>query len=351
LVNTLSHLGIGLLLASFAGLEGRQKKIVIFLAILPDLDFIGSMMFWLINGSLDHQMHNLLFYLLEHREFMHSILFIFLTILAVYYYERNRKFTLIAGMAIFSHFYLDYATSWKMRPFFPLDSTSSIMGSMDFFDPVVTVISFVPIFFVLWDKFGRKSKEKENISRPFEKKYNRQSRTKLNNIMIMILVLWCILTPLSKAILVNHISEIEGHDISYQNSYPRSTGIFVSAYTYNQTHYKILESSYFSGIKQSAFIPKIKGNEDGNASVYVRRAKELYDTSLPREIDYPVYNVSTNDSSVTVTINDARISYINYWAYFKTDYTFIFNKNNEEYTAYIQRQMGKKELAARNYFE
>ena len=34
--------------------------------------------------------------------------------------------------------------------------------------------------------------------------------------------------------------------------------------------------------------------------------------------DYPVYNVSENNGSVTVVLNDARNPYVRYWAYFET---------------------------------
>ena len=352
MVNTLSHFGIGLLIASLAKLEGRQKKLVLFLAILPDLDFISSIVFRLIDGRLDHQMHNLLFYLLEHREFMHSFLFIFLVLLAVHYYERNVKFTLVSGAAIFSHFYLDYATSWKMRPFFPFDTSSSIMGSMDFFDPVVTIISFIPIYLLLHDRYKESKKDDKKTRDLFNanKKYPIQNRIKLNQFMIIILVLWCVLTPVSKSLLINHISEMEGTDISYQNSYPKSFGTFVSAYSYNQTHYKIMESGYVSGMKKTMFIPKITGDENKN-DFYVQRAKELYATSLPGEIDYPVYNVSSNENFITVSLSDARNPYTLYWAYFKTDYIFVFDRHSDDYSPYIRRQMDKEEPLAKNWFE
>ncbi|WP_406662100.1 metal-dependent hydrolase [Methanolobus sp. ZRKC3] len=352
MVNTLSHLGIGLLIASFAGLEGRQKKIVAFFAILPDLDFLATALFTLIDGRLTHQMHNLLFYFLGHREFMHSILFTLLVILGLWYYQRDRKLTLVAGAAIFLHLYLDYATSWKMRPLFPLDTGSSIMGSIFFFDPVVTIISFIPIYFLLLDQL-RKKRKNGNLRNEVKKELNDagQKRVKLNKALLIVFVLWCVLTPFSKALLVNHISEIEGHDISYQNSYPISPGVFLSAYSYNQTHYKILESNYWSGIEQAIFIPKVVTDGSGEDSPYVQRAKRLYDASLPKEIDYVVYNVSTNENNVTVTLSDARTSYVRYWAYFKTDYIFVFNRDNEDYSPYIRRQMGNEELVAKNWFE
>ena len=349
MVNILSHLGIGLLIASFAGLEGRQKKIVVFLAILPDLDLIFNAIFTLINGSLTHQMHNMLFYLMGHREFTHSIMFILLIIFAVWYYERDGKFTLVAGASIFSHFYLDYATSWKVRPLFPFSTESSIMGSINFFDPVITVVSLIPIYFLLINRLKGNGK----FRNMFENKnsYSLSSQTKLNRALVLIFIIWCVLTPFSKALLVDHVSQIEEHEISYQDSYPISPGSFLSSYSYNQTHYKTLEFNYWSGIEQSMFIPKIIVDDNTDESFYVQRAKGLYDSSLPREIDYLVYNVSTDENNVIVTLSDARNPYVMSWAYFKTEYTFVFSRNSDEYTAYIKRQMGETERLPMNWFE
>jgi len=39
MVNTLSHLGIGLLIALALGYKGKKREILAFLAILPDMDF------------------------------------------------------------------------------------------------------------------------------------------------------------------------------------------------------------------------------------------------------------------------------------------------------------------------
>lgn len=349
MVNTLSHLGIGLLIASFAGLEGRQKKIVVFLAILPDLDFIFNAIYTLINGSLSHQLHNMLFYLMGHREFMHSILFILLIVFAVWYHERDRKLTLVAGVAIFSHFYLDYATSWKIRPLFPFSTESSIMGSIDFFDPVITVVSFIPIYFLLLSRL----KENGKFRNMFENKlnYSVPNQMKLNRSLVLIFVFWCILTPFSKGLLVDHVSQIEEHDISYEDSYPISPGSFLSSYSYNQTHYKTLEFNYWSGIEQSMFIPKIIVDGNTDELFYVQRAKGLYDTSLPKEIDYLVYNVSTDEDNVIVILSDARNPYVMSWAYFKTEYTFVFSRSGDEYTAYIKKQMGETERLPMNWFE
>jgi len=45
MVNTLSHLGVGLLIALALGFKGKKRNVVAFLSILPDLDFIPYTLF------------------------------------------------------------------------------------------------------------------------------------------------------------------------------------------------------------------------------------------------------------------------------------------------------------------
>ncbi|WP_269851275.1 metal-dependent hydrolase [Methanosarcina horonobensis] len=49
---------------------------------------------------------------------MHSILFILLVTLFIWLRTKDRLFTAAGFAAILSHSYLDYATSWKMRPLY-----------------------------------------------------------------------------------------------------------------------------------------------------------------------------------------------------------------------------------------
>ena len=83
MVNSLSHLGIGLLIALALGFKGKKRNILAFLSILPDLDFIPYSLFVLVSSSVSHETRNQLFYLSGHREFMHSILFILLVTLFI----------------------------------------------------------------------------------------------------------------------------------------------------------------------------------------------------------------------------------------------------------------------------
>ena len=372
MVNTLSHLGIGLLIASVAGLNSRQIKIVALMAILPDLDFILNALFLAIDGHLDHQMYNILYYLMGHREFMHSLIFALAVTLYVRYREKDRMLTIASGAAILSHVYLDYVTSWKMRPFFPFINETSTIGAIDFFDPVVTVISFIPIFYIL---AGRVRDSKNNVSpnslnngdNP-SSKVNGHIRSLLQGNgswltgiskgehrilyrkLLIIFVIWCAINPLAKAVLISDIERAEGHDISYQDSYPISPGIFLSAYEFNETAYRIFTFSYWSGVEEERSVEKCYC--DRNSSVpYLQRAQFLYNSSLPGEVDYPVYNVSTYDSNVTVVLSDARNPLAQYWAYFKTEYVFVFDTDSENYVVYVKRNYQYTEPMPKAMFE
>jgi inner membrane protein len=119
MVNTLSHLGIGVLIALVLGFKGRKRDVLAFLSILPDLDFIPYALFMLVSDSASHETRNQLFYLFGHREFMHSVFFILLVTLLVWLKTKERLFTAAGFAALFSHSYLDYVTNWKVRPLYP----------------------------------------------------------------------------------------------------------------------------------------------------------------------------------------------------------------------------------------
>ncbi|WP_292466188.1 metal-dependent hydrolase [Methanolobus sp.] len=340
MVNTLSHLGIGLLIASVVGLSNRQIKIVALMAILPDLDFTLNVLLLAIDQNLSHQTYNNMYYLMGHREFMHSIIFVSLVVVYIWFKERNRVLTIASGAAIFSHIYLDYVTSWKMRPFFPFITDASTIGALDFFDPVVTVISFVPIFYILAGRAKNNGVEKDRNN--WFQSLTTGRHEKLYRHLLIVITIWCLLNPVTKVFLVANIEETEGHNISYQDSYPIAPGRFLSAYIYNDTHYRIFTSSYLSGIEKSRLV-RIYPNNESTSISYMTRAKTLYDSSLPGEVDYPVYNISVSNTNVTVTISDARNPYVDYWAYFKAEYVFVFDTETENYQVYLKRndQFGK----------
>jgi len=255
---------------------------------------------------------------------------------------KDRLFTAAGFAAVFSHSYLDYATSWKMRPLYPFSTDASIMGAVYVFDPLANILPLLPLFILLVGYM--KSRRKWNGK--FDKfcTFVTNNRSRLYTALVVVLLVWLTVLPIAKIFLVYQISEVEGAKISYQDTYPSSFGKFLTAYPYNSTHYKVLEVSYWSGIEKSEYIEKI--NITGNipdASAYVERAGRLYSTAVPQEIDYPVYNVSEKNGSVTVGLSDARDSYVKYWAYFKTIYRFVFDTESGEYVVYASAQGGKRE--------
>jgi inner membrane protein len=352
MVNTLSHLGIGLLIASFAGLTGRKRAIVAFMAVLPDMDFFLDGLLTLFGGIISHELYNQLYYFMGHREFMHSLLFIFFISFALWFYSKDRIFALAGFASIFSHVYLDYATNWKMRPLYPFFQEPSIMGSMDSLDPVITLISFVPLYFLAVELLKDRDFHKQWMERRWSSIL--ENRVKIEKGLILLLVFWCVLTPISKAILVDHISEKEGYDISYQNTYPKSFGVFLSAYQYNQTHYKLLETSYWSGIERSMYVPAVIVLENAGGddlSTYMQYSTDIYSSSPFQEIDYPVYIISSNEDLVTVMLVDARNPFALYWTYFRTEYVFEFAKDTDEFTAYSRRFTDQRTEVNGNWFE
>jgi len=349
MVNTLSHLGIGVLIALVLGFKGKKRDALAFLSILPDLDFIPYALFVLVSGSVSHETRNQLFYLFGHREFMHSVFFILLVTLLIWLKIKDRLFTAAGFAAIFSHSYLDYATNWKMRPLYPLSKDASIMRAVYFFDPLANILPLLPLLIVLIGYM--KSRGKWNGIFCNLCTFVTKNRSKIYTSLAVVLLVWLTVLPIAKILLVNHISEAEGAKISYQDAYPSSFGKFLAAYSYNSTHYKILEVSYWSGIEKSEYIEKINvtGNVP-NASAYVERAGRLYSTAVPQEIDYPAYDVSEEDGSITVVMNDARDLYVRHWAYFKTAYRFVFDEKSGKFAAYSSAQGGKEKKLPENRF-
>lgn len=349
MVNTLSHLGVGLLIALALGFTGKKRNILAFLSILPDLDFIPYILFVLVSGSVSHETRNQLFYLFGHRELMHSILFILLVTLLIWLKTKDRLFTAAGFAAIFSHVYLDYATSWKMRPLYPFSTDTSIMGAVYFFDPLANILPLLPLFILLVGYM--KSRGKWNGKFNNFCSFVTKNRSKFYTVLVAVLLVWLAVLPVAKIFLVDQLSEAEGTNISYQDTYPSSVGEFLTAYTYNSTHYKIMEISYWPGIEKSEYIKKI--NVTGNipdASAYVKRAAKLYSTAVPQDLDYPAYDVSEENGSVTVGLSDARDPYVKSWAYFKTVYRFVFDPESGKYVAYASMQGGKENILGENYF-
>ncbi|MGB9929780.1 MAG: metal-dependent hydrolase [Methanosarcina sp.] len=142
MVNTLSHIGVGLLLSYALGLKGKKRLGLVFLSLLPDLDYFTYSIFTLISGSVSHEARNQLFYLLGHREFTHSIFFALLIALFIWIKTKDKTFTLGGFQAIFLHTLLDITTTSKMRIFYPFNIEASALRAIYSLDPV---INFLPL--------------------------------------------------------------------------------------------------------------------------------------------------------------------------------------------------------------
>jgi inner membrane protein len=126
---------------------------------------------------------------------------------------------------------------------------------------------------------------------------------------------------------------------------------FITAYSFNSTHYKVLEVSYLKGIKRSEYVEiiSVKGNIP-DAPTYIERARRLYQNGVIQEIDYPVYSVSEKNGYVTVTLSDARNPYFEDWAFFKSFYKFVFDTTDENYKVNASIQGDQEEELSRNWF-
>jgi len=349
MVNTISHLGVGVLIALALGLKGNKLRAVAFLSVFPDLDYILYLAFISINNNLSHEIRNQLFYLFGHREFTHSFLFISLVTFLIWIKTKDWFFAIGGFQSLFFHSYLDYVTSWKMRPLYPFSTHASVMGAVYFFDPLLNLLPLLPLIIVIVVNRGHRGKLKGKLKDVFT--VVARVDDKIYASLIFVLLFWLIFMPVSKAFLINYISEAEEAEISYQNTYPESMNRFITAYSFNSTHYKVLQISYLSGIERGEYVEKVSVNGDfPDADAYIKNAEKLYREGVPQEIDYPVYSVSENNSSVIVFLSDARNPYFEKWAYFKSYYMFIFNKENEEYEVYASVQGGSEEKLSRNWF-
>lgn len=255
MVNVISHMGVGFLIALALSLKGNKLKSVVFLSMLPDLDYIFYSVFFFANNSLSPEVRNQFFYLIGHREFMHSILFIVLVTFFIWFKTKDWLFTVGGFQSLFFHSYLDYVTSWKMRPFYPFSKDTSIMGAVYFFDPLLNLLPLLPFFIAILGNLNHMGKIKGKLNGFYISISNLDD--KLYASLILLLFVWLIFMPVSKAFLINHVSSTEEAEIGYQSTYPESMNKFLTAYSYNSTHYKVLEISYLSGIEKSSYVEKI----------------------------------------------------------------------------------------------
>jgi len=419
MVNTFSHLGIGLLLSYALGLKGRKRLVLLFLSLLPDLDYFTYSIFTLVSGNVSHEARNQLFYLFGHRELTHSIFFAFLVALFIWVKTKDRRFTFGGFQAVFLHILLDYTTSAKMRPFYPFSTDESALRAIYPFDPILNFLPLLPLFIVAGEYVKNRNKwkieNKVNLNvdiwgiktiyakaigakaidakaiyakaiyakaiyakaiyakaigvkaidakaiGTWSRKLNRltsshgfvnRNERKLYVSIILVLLLWTTVFPIAKIFLINYVSEKEGTRISYKNTYPVSIGKFLAVYPYSDTHYKLLEVSYWSGIKKSFYVEKVSvTGEVPDAQAYAEKAGKLYSASVPQAIDYPVYSVSEEKGLVTVILSDARNPYVDKWPYFDTVYRFVFDRKSGEYEVYESHYGRPEKKLDKNYFE
>lgn len=383
MVNTLSHIGIGLLLAHILGLKGRKRLGLVLLSIIPDFDYFTYSLFTLISDGVSHEVRNQLFYLLGHREFTHSFFFALAVALFIWLKTKDRTFTSGGFFAVFLHIFLDYTTSAKMRPFYPFSTNESALRAIYPFDPVVNIIPLLPLFIVAaeyiknrdrwniknrgswnvkgWDRWSIKNRDilnrklseltKSNGLNMFHGFVNRHEG-KLYASFIIVLLIWTTMFPIAKVFLIDRISRAEGTEISYNDTYPVSVGKFLAVYSFNETHYKLLEASYWAGVEKSFYVEKVTVTGDvPDASMYAERAGNLYNNLVPQAIDYPVYSVSEKDGYVTVVLSDVRNPYVKNWPYFDTVYRFVFDRESGEYEVYESHYGRAEKKLDENCFE
>lgn len=394
MVNTLSHIGIGLLLSYALGLKGKKRIAIVLLSIFPDLDYFTYSLFTFISQSVSHETRNQLFYLLGHREFTHTIFFAFIIAFLIWVKTKDRNFAFGGFQAVFLHILIDYTTSAKMRPLYPFSTEESALRAIYPFDPVINVLPLLPLFIViaeywknrrLWNiketskqsvKIGGKrikskgasshkvksrnifsTKNRDILNRKLSRKnivhsFVKGNEKKLYASLILALLIWVTVLPVAKTFLVDQISKEEGTKISYKNTYPISPGKFLAAYSHSDAHYKLLELSYWSGIEKEFYVEKVSvsGNVP-DASVYTEKVEKLYNSSVPQAIDYPVYSVSEENGLVTVVLSDARNPYVDKWPYFDTVYRFVFDRKSGDYEVFESHYGRAEKKLDKNYFE
>ena len=358
MVTTITHFAVGILIAWVFGFKGKKKWGIGILAIFPDIDILTDLFFRIIDNGfyLEHDTRNLLYYILGHREFLHSWSAIIILTVIIAIWKKDRRYTIAGFLALFSHFLLDFGTTWMTRPFWPFNDYFATLGVMDGFGPVITVVSFIVLYFFVVEKATEREKWKDKFRRTqafLEKRGKRAAR-----ITFMILCSYClVVAPIAKLVLVaTTVDEPGGISYNtYKNAHPYYFGTYVGAYEHNDTHFHAFKISWWSGMVKSMYVQKVTSeNNITNGSYYINRASELYGAKVPEEIVYFTYSLSENSTHVNVTISDARNSVINFRAmfFFGPIYTFSFDKQTDVFSAYIDQPYGGGvERADNNWFE
>ncbi len=358
MVTVITHFAVGILIAWVFGFKGKKKWGIGLLAAFPDIDFVTDLLFRIIDYGfyIEHDTRNLLYYILGHREFLHSWLAIIIITVIIAIWKKDRRYTIAGFIALFSHFLLDFGTTWMTRPFWPFNDYFATVGVMDWLDPVTTLVSFIVLYFFVIEKVAERERWKNKFLRTqafLEKRGKRAAR-----ITFIILFSYClVVTPVAKLVLVATMVDEPG-GISYNtyvNTHPYYFGTYVGAYEHNDTHFHAFQISWWSGMVESKYVQKVTSEDNiTNGPHYINRARELYNGKVPEEIVYLTYSLTEDSTHMNVTIADARNSVTDFRAmfFFGPIYTFSFDKQTDGFSAYIdQPYMSGVERADNNWFE
>ncbi len=336
MVNAISHFGLGLLIASAAGYTDRRRKWIIgIMALLPDLDAITTILFIFLDSRnvINSENYRLFYILLMHRELSHSLIFIIVPTLVLWLKEKkDLKIAGFGALAMGSHIFIDSATWWGMRNLWPLSSNGSSLGIVDYNDPVVnlTTLLIVLIFLITGS-----DKLKELI--PKISGYLQKNEDRIAGRFLAALTLWLLIACVLKAAMIYHVEREEGVDIQFLNTGGQAgIGRAFTAYDHNETHFRVLEISYWGGVEKGKYVAKYNHTlsqdnftlENSSRDHYVNRTLHLYGNSLVRELEFIVVTIEENDTILEITLSDAREEVIGGGqAWFSARYRFVFDKN------------------------
>jgi inner membrane protein len=117
-----------------------------------------------------------------------------------------------------------------MHPFYPFITDASVMGAIYFFDPLLNLLPLVPFLIVIVGNLRNRGKLKGKLNNFYT--FVSGIEDKLYALLILMLLFWLTFMPVSKAFLVNRISDVEEVEISYKDTYPASIIEFLTAYSF-----------------------------------------------------------------------------------------------------------------------
>jgi inner membrane protein len=94
-----------------------------------------------------------------------------------------------------------------MHPFYPFSTDASVMGAIYFFDPLLNLLPLVPFLIVIVGNLRNRGKLKGKQNNFYTVVSGIED--KLYALLILMLLFWLTFMPVSKAFLVNRISDVE----------------------------------------------------------------------------------------------------------------------------------------------